>query len=96
VKKLNVELFEHSDKSENVLRVPGRHFAGYLIAGDALHALLQQAHELTSRSMQGSDAMLTDECRRLEGRINYMMKSYEAALIAEGEAFPYSKQLWEI
>lgn len=96
MKKINVEHFEQPGDSGVVLRVPGRHFPGYLIPGDALHALLQEAHDLTSRSMQGDNATLTDQCRRLETKINHMMKSYEAALISEGEALPYSKQLWEI
>lgn len=96
MKKVNVEHFEQPGDSAVVLRVPGRHFPGFLIAGDALHALLQEAHDLTSRSMQSDDATLTDQCRRLETKIKHMMKNYEAALISEGEALPYAKQLWEI
>lgn len=71
-----------------VVHLPGRAFPGVVIQGDTLDTLIAELREvLTEKGATDRDQLLADVIERLEN----VQARYEAILMHEGIALPYSR-----
>ena len=71
-----------------VVHLPGRAFPGVVIQGDTLDTLIAELREvLTEEGATDRDELLADVIERLEN----VQARYEAVLMHEGIALPYSR-----
>jgi len=71
-----------------VVHLPGRAFPGVVIQGDTLDTLIAELREvLTEDGATERDQLLADVIERLEN----VQARYEAVLMHEGIALPYSR-----
>lgn len=88
--KQEVEVFEYSPPNAPIIRMPGRHFPGYLIQGDDLNELFKSALEVQKRIQgAGSQEQMEMYANELVEQLCAMLAHYESALIKHDLKLPY-------
>jgi hypothetical protein len=98
-----LEVIEYSPPSAPIIRMPGRNFPGYLIAGDNLNNLVkialevkhsvrkaEQEPESFSRAQQ---ANLVSDVQRISAILCRMLAHYESVLTEHNIELPYDPPL---